>query len=462
MKLKKYLLGLLLFVWVWLTSFSSAWEYHLIWSDYSSSQNSSYNVWVISNWNLKTSYLWQDKSIFFLDWWENSHFFYWTTSNEPYIFSSLSWGMPYRNVKEWIPPSFFVCDEITSSSSITDWPWNCGYSQSLDSVDLSSFFNSLIVGVDYYWYNIVSNVGALRQQDFFICFSSSFLWQSICFNTIWFNGDSYYVYDLTWSLDYWSLWADLWFWSILDSNVWFSPAWWWGWSSSWWISDVVIIHQDVLTNSWVVSAFEQRWYYKGLCYSNNFYTWNLITSGTTLWDLFISDLEDSTYYWSSVYDFYKSEWSSLSMFSWAQQRYSLMKYTYEKNNLSPYVWFEKGTWNLFFNIYNSDFNTNFNFTDYFSYCDLVVNWYSWGSLFTWYITDSMNHYIERLKNEQNFILSGANNNFSWDVSFLNLFNQWYSKFKDWFWDYSDSWNWILPWYIVIGFMLMLLYYSFKK
>lgn len=230
-------------------------------------------------------------------------------------------------------------------------------------------------------------------------------------------------------------------------------------------SDIIYIWDwTTWTNKEYIDAFEERWYYKGLCYSD-FYTWNLIDSNTQISDLFIGDLDDSVYYWHSVFDFYASENTDLSTHSRSQSRYALTKYTYDRDNLTPYIWKEKGTRNIMFNIYNNHFNDNFSWIDYRTYCDMIVNWYNPWDVFDWDVSQGMKDYVKRLEEEKSFILSWADVDFSWSKDLLGIFNWLYSRFKNAFpvdTDLSNKTTWILPTYVILGFFLFLLLYILKR
>ena len=230
-------------------------------------------------------------------------------------------------------------------------------------------------------------------------------------------------------------------------------------------SEIIYIYPGLTwTNLDYYNAFLERWYYKWLCYSD-FYTWSLIDSWTLIPDLFVGDLDDSTYYWHSVYDFYSWSNTSLSTHSRSQQRYALMKYTYERNDLTPYIWFQKGTRNIMFNIYNNHFNDNFSWIDYRTFCDMTVNWFNDNEIFDGDVSQSMKDYTQRLEDEKQFVLSGADEDFSGADWLLWLFNWLYSRFKTAFPvdpNLSSKETWILPSYIILAFFLFLLLYVLKR
>ena len=358
----------------------------------------------------------------------------------------LNWKLYYYsegnnwNITQWFVNNWCVSD-FSNPWSCYAWPFDVSWEDVKDNIwtitSIVYWSNSLN------WWNCSSNTPQL-----------------LCFG----DGTSYYCANCMNNSNYLVCWLSD---SMNFDFAWFNDISSYNWSSSPFVinddsSDIILIDDSITwTNKEIYNAFLKRWYYKWLCYAD-YYTWNLVQSWDYISDLFQWDLEDSTYYWDSVFDFYLSENSSLSTHSWSQQRYYLMKYTYEQNNLTPFIWYNKGTWNIMFNIYNNHFNDNFSWIDYRTFCDMTVNWFSDNDIFTWDISDSMNSYVDRIRSEQTFVLSGVD--FSWANTLLWVFNQLYTRAKNVFLlDNSNSGVvGILPTYIIFGFFLFVLLYWLKR
>lgn len=455
MKLKWFLKGLCIF---WLTllpiSFSSAYSYIQDFNipDTFVKWNTAYTI--LNNFNFSTFYqntalnhILFSESNLSSNWRNRLHSFLAFYDWKLYLYADYvhDWSRSY--VYQWFPTQFCLATAWSGQSVCVPSGRSCPKNTNIDV-----FYNAWkLTHWSYYWYWDFSSTYQVRTY----CVSDDIY--DYCFSV---SASSYDCWNyLTWSLNVpWTSVEQLqsfnWSSSPFSNSVAPTPD-----------SDIIYIWDWITwTNKEYIEAFEERWYYKGLCYSD-FYSWNLIDSNTQISDLFIGDLDDSVYYWHSVFDFYESENTSLSTHSRSQSRYVLTKYTYERDNLTPYIWKEKGTRNIMFNIYNNHFNDNFSWIDYRTYCDMVVNWYNPWETFDWDVSQGMKDYVKRLEEEKSFILSWADVDFSWSKDLLGIFNWLYSRFKNAFPidpNLSNKTTWILPSYIILGFFLFLVLYVLKR
>lgn len=238
-------------------------------------------------------------------------------------------------------------------------------------------------------------------------------------------------------------------------------------------SDIIWVFEDDdhLQNRTYMEILESLGYSTWLCYSNfNIDSlWVAVDSSQCLsencvFSQFIddSDCDDSELFCgASVLDLKAWFLSGANDRVWFQNFYNIRKSSYNHYNINWYVWKSKGYWYLPYKLYNAveDERLNFDPDDYFYYCRNVINWYDPNAYKTWWVSNDVK---DAINEKWSVVLSGVD--FSWSKDLFWLFNNFYTKLKDWF-KVDDSYHditWMLPSYIIFWFFLFVLLYWLKR
>lgn len=459
MKLKYYILWLFV-IWLSFISFTNAWYTRQIWVYGYNPYNQTLDITMLNKWQMLTQNLWDTRKILFLS---NNTFFFWGYNWIPYI-ATINWN------KQWFATQYFNCPELQWNETVVHWAgsnsilWNCPSSVITSwSINVFSNFLNSLTNNDYFFFNQWSWYPV---QNYF-CISSSQFHSSLCFNWDYVDTNTSYWFTNQW-------------WDSIDSSFLYNPPsynqW---WSSSWnQNSDIIYTYSWlILTNSWMYQGLLDMWFYKDLCYWD-YNSWSVIDSSLWVNQFFWWDCEDWQSYCGmdllEVYDLTTSSSSLTRTYdSWFKNYYNLFKLSYEKDNYTNWNWRYIALWKLMFKIYNNDFNSNFNWSDYYTFCKMtkdIKDWnFNWWSIYnetTYPLKDNTISHIESVRNwdyeKWQFVLSWTDID-NWNTLF-DMFNNLYTRAKDTFKPSSSHSNdsWILPSYIVFGFLLMVLLYWLKR
>lgn len=437
------------------------WWFHPVGWTFTSSFSNSFDIWVLNYWTVFTQSLWFGKKVFAP---VESALFWWGIDWLPYIY--------FNGAFQWVPNSYFICD------SISDWNnrvWNCSKNElTSDSLSVIISFLSSVNSSDSWGYYYEEST---YYRNFNICISSVNFWKSLCFKfyTCDYNSSCHsrncLLHD---SNNY----TNLTFASIPDSIIGESPAvssWWW----DSWDSNIVLVNSwSFYTNSQIYNWLLDMWYFQDLCYWD-YISWSLINS--SLWINQFFDWWDcvdwQTYCWMDLVELYNLTTSTSNITrtfdSWFSNNYNLFKLSFSKDDLINWNWKFKALWKIMFKVYNNDFNINFRWNDFLTFCQMtkdIENWsFDWNWIFnnSWYVlNDNTLSYINNVFSDKysswQYVLSGAE--ISWFSDMFDLFSWLYYK-SVWIFhfDSDDSWSsWILPLYIVFGFMMFFLLYILKR
>lgn len=464
LKSLKLLLSTLLigFFGFWVNSFVNASVYFTEkWTVLRDWYNTSYNFYLDDYldlytiiWDVDYNNIWFafDYSTYplFLGWkWDRLYQYKYHLSSYPWnqwflnnIITCTCWNNLYCNNK-----AIYTFSISNSSCSVIPF--------SLDNL-LSIYNNSL-----YYWFWLLQWDNSIYTTS--LCFSNWFSnWDSVSCLLSDFN-DTLNMSLLDWQdIDYY----------INNTSFNSSPL-----LYNWWnldTSDKIYFSDN---NQIYFDTFKAIWFYEDLCYSN-FELNDIVDIHTAYYDLFPSP---SSWSGANIFELYNNwDLSTLNpfnaYFSWYSSRYNRLNSSSDKWTMfimSLYSWDSIWNYYIFDKLYNNQFIDSYtiSYKDYYTFCDMALNWFDSDWIFTWDTSISFNNIFVSnpcirnwtcIDENYQFVLSGAELTGANDL--FDLFNQLYTKWKSVFnLDSSGSWIvWFLPTYIIAGFFLFFLLYWLKR
>lgn len=489
MKLKWYLKGFFI---LWLTilpiSFSSAWfirQFDLlttvktVWWNSTMYSTSSY-FRVNNNWTLYTSYQWTSKPVFYTFYDQSGQkrfwLFYWDNNWLPYLYSYAkysSWELDLQ----WNFTKYQLCDYISSVPNDTtsnNGPSNCTTCDvwAWFSEFLGNFFSSIVPSDKYYYrtnYWVSSN--SYVQSEFNICFSNSSLEQSVCFVANW------RAWPNVWGFTNTELVNSVWYLSSLDFaslnisenkpgttnkvdyyySTWSCPTVWQLKASSNLTPAVCYAWYDgdLIYTAWENTTI-QAW-----SWLNIFETYDLFS-----WNMTIQNWYDTyrTYYNNisfNPYPFYNKPKALLGLMvarqtawltRWYNWSYSILNYCYyvlnnTPDNQSTCVWSNVSTQYPWITITDQDkqdlvdsINDDYNVHHPWSW-SIFLNPSQW--LWWWWS-------------------SWGDDQCDWIPCLFEKFYQMFTSSRVNDVDFSQWGQGILPWYIALAFVIVVLFYVFKR
>lgn len=486
-------------LWLWLSvisfiGFTNAKVQDVWLLKYPSTLDQNFSIWFIKGGGVLTDFLWSTKSVVALD---TNTIFWWATNWMPYFYSE------WVNTIQWFFDRYFSCDTLTTIDTLPDncqlW-WIIDYSWDLQSTkEIFKNFFSNVVADDLAYYNYINNryVGGTLsyiEQWLEVCWSSEIIWKSLCFRG-WTCGASSSSH-CNWFLGGWQLTnsqnlSNLSFWNVSNNWIWYAPwqKWYdWDYSWSWNISDSssqwsnVSVWWNVVY--WQCTNWQALQWYRNYIWINDYVCyWWLDDFSIYTWDYLVTPWK-----WLTVFDMY--EWDN-SDHTYSGFNDWLQSWAYNYEMYLNWQWLNP------FDMYPTVFKTYFGILyrtfwpsrDVHDYCRLLLN-----SDLNWNLRD--NSYIpsyvkdqlcEKIVNDNNISNPWQWTNSSWtvvssdwswiwssNVSWSNL--SWWTPVYDWTdfinnyfnklkWTYSNptwSWNWILPWFIVIALLGVMFFKFIRK
>lgn len=507
--IKKFIKWLfwLFVLWFCFINFSNA-VYQLFPVDLDKSQSywdDQYNIWFLPKWRFLTMYLWTSKSVIALD---NTQFIWWARDWLYYYWPDVCLSnmcVPFQ----WYFQYFTTCDEI-----ILDWSWdtiiqNCSALQKFDLWDdvLWNFINTIkywdFVYIDDDWW--IWWCGWYCQYAWSskrICWSSSQVWQSVCFiggvSTVWNN---YWP----WVPLKWSIWfSDLTFAKLPIGYIFLDPP----WVDNNYdpdITETFSTWNTQLIPTWIdeyVSYYEDEYNWD----ENMCYVWT-----NDLDSLFWANwIEFEFWSWATIfslyYHLYNDFWSNsvhnvwafvntwlLDYASWfetaSDERLYMARYNWPDQNVTyDYTWFTFPFANNPVAIYfmadllsNQYIKESSQWEEIAFYCNMKLNYdnYKNDSLDFNELLDQVDPKIKNVIESYNDRRFGRSDWYSIpDMSSWSIWDwlvkTWYnipedlnptSLFKDYFdkidwllrWFNPVSSNWILPWWILYPMLFLVLF-----
>ena len=515
--IKKFLIWSILSVCV-LLGFSNAWQVRPVGTYGTSPYDSSLDLNVISKWSLLTNKMWYTKNMLYFTDSSNKAFLYWWSSGIPYVYLYAPANPHTRDVFiQWQFLNYYICNQLTSSS--TDWPGGCSLNaiwQGTEEV-FSNFFWSITTS-DYRYFDFAKNwnfAGGVNSFQYNraklnVCFSSSAMWKSICFNTCtvtqwwWstvtcssnsFNNNTNSVVDV------FGFGTGISFDNFNTSYLYNSP----GVNSNWspneaqtW--DTVTFTTDI---DRYIEYYETRWWRnKSMCYVGT----NDLSAvyGAT-------GVSFNAGTWKTIYELYyylyNSFWSNKITNVWkfvntwlinySQWFYEGKKYLVEDNwpdsNISVYYdnltfpFANKSVWIFFLasNLFDNYSTESTQWQEFTYYCDIKLN-YSFYKSNPEEFDDTVALVDPAITSRVKTYYNSQIVNWSWSVGFsvpdlegtvwwsisswnvlpedlnpTNLFKDFYTKITNLTKTFRPSTNWILPDWIVYPLIFLVLFRIFK-
>lgn len=405
-----------------------------------------------------------------------------TIDNVLYLRSdgSTNWSRPFVLVfgrKNWKLYSFY--NAYTSSSNYIRWQgfidnfWLCSsvWCNLTDSFDsIKSFINNNSI----VWLALEN--GATNWSNQWLVWNTSYP-SSLCFIST--NSETPYLCFTRGSVSSWgstlidsldfsvSNWKDISSWDWFFDNTPFGANYWRLW--------------DWFTIDSVYNSYAENWYTKSLCFSdfsidNIYFSWDIS-------EFFETDLEDSEYFtWASLFDLRDVYFSGDVNYFVSQLNWYFNMYKYNNiiswyyRNKSKWLYYIAYKWNVAFPNFDSSF-----YSDLVNYCSFAVvkSSLDWGSIFDnslinwWDLPEGVKSKLE--SDFPVFVCAEGSAFCDW------VFEVWW-----WWWwwgsriaTYSDlynsffsslssnkslgySWEGILPYYIVLGFIAFVLLYWLRR
>lgn len=430
--------------------FSNAWSVLPVWSYSQSPYNSSYEINVINKWSFLSQYLWQTKDVLY---YRLNDFFIWDQAWN--LYAHLQRDPNNTNtlqIAEWYFNQYYVCDEITPSSTA---PVNCSLwaSNIVNDSDIINDYKSFLKTVkssDYfmiddwteyqYWTNPACRWLAL-------CVSSSSIGKSMCWGfTVQYGSVLCNKYSVQYFPWLWGLTGSVWLWDIAfwRLNGYPSPAvdWsivWWG-QIAWWSTLTWNMITTNCPNSQALLWYRWNWYLNRMCYSSYSNTTDIFTwvSDYTVWFeltwVNIRDLYNST----STYRRYWSTGDSMDYLTWFNYWRKSFD-VYQKNQweiTNPFTWVPVSLFLQFWNI--NAYALPYNNASITEFCDLALWYVDLNSDYTWVAYDT----VCSLTPIQVVDLSMS----VWNTDPDSWIPTWYSGWT--VWNIWSSWDWITnrSWY----------------
>lgn len=465
MKLKNVLI-VWLFSLLFVPCFSNSWYVRQIWVFWYSPFDNSLNFKVNSKWDLLTEDSFESKRVLFFRQWA---FFYWSSSWLPYV------HLPFANY-QWIVSSYYLCDEVLSSSS--SFPSNCVFVSTPDWLDNTAIsILSSVSKSDYWYFDYKSKAVDNRWwNELDVCFSSSYYWKSVCYHLCDAYNSRTDVYCKWLSLTRNNVISQSIFdssinFSSLDSSYLYSSPWYW---------TPAYLDSDY-TNQDVMLSWSREWYTKDLCYSN-FPITQLFDMSSSYTQIFDDYLEDWMWYWTgaTIIDLYDEfnliDFGSFySQFIW-NTRLMLRDWVIP----SYFSWKSVWLWNIWYRLLqHNELWSNFNAIDYEQFCRFALNlpWNEWDWNYNW--PELPSNIEDNLDTEKHIRICSMT--WSETSAFCGAFSVWgwgwgwggrlagiSDFYNKWFWILGNlstvSWpsDWILPLYIIVGFLGFVLLYMLKR
>ena len=477
MKLKLFLWSFifsLFFVWF------SFWTYVQLWTD---DLFYTYN-WLSKNvptlitpvYNFRSNIDWVDWKLYwalFKYVWSSSYNYYyvaWWRDWTIHVYESSSrWNYHY------VLDKFTVCSYTSENSiwSISD----CNNYYPNNTVSVSEFVSSHSrISPEFILYQTYDTAYWWQEANRWLCFAyPSLEWVAYCYLMPWQGDVRGWNFSLgSWTAtfssvsdflsEYWNLFTDSPFYSVPPSYE----------------GDYVSTYQwNYASNMFYYRALVDAGYHSWLCY------WDF-----DLWSPIINDMSDPWVWWYRIMSqfvntdcddwesfcganfFQLYSWSSFSTYSFFQTNYSLFKYTYNNNDIWPYVGREKWLRRLNWKIFTNDFSVAFSPYDYITFCDMTINWFDPQAIFNSPISESMKAQVDMNLDIIIWGWSGTWYAWSWQVeAWLNFDNE-TKSYEDILWRFKykllnnkfvfGDYVWVLPSYIALWFLFMLLLYLFRR
>ena len=484
-----------LFVWfVWLISFSNA-KTQEIWLDrYPSTENSNYSIWFLKWWGLLSSYLWTAKSVLAI----NNDVLFWRAPNwQPYFYS------PWF---QWFFGEYFACDELTWLDSV---PKNCSSIPITWDFQViwKGFFDQVKAwDYAYYWYTYWNNSSVnwfYYRAHIQVCWSSHEIWNSLCF---WYNRHNSSQWSTT--PDVWSLvnsqnLSNFNFGLLSSSWIWYAPwqAWYdWWWNIDWWSTEVTpwFVTWDVMlsecTKQKALAWYRANGYKSRMCYSSY---WNNTDLYTWPWDAvwYALTWTDVLDVWFDTWDYRRNWLTGEAM--WYDEWFSYWRNTYnvyKKNSqhTNPFLGVPVSIFTLMWNVdayglpyndqsvlefcdlslYTADYNAIYTGVASSVVCSMSTTEYldavttnqlnpDWG--YPWYMWSSVSWTVTAIWSSWDWVTNRPwFHNIPWSSwsasqSWLSTYQDWVS-FQNWYFNllkdnfsYPEwTWDWIVPFYIIIA------------
>lgn len=472
----------LTFFWLFflnITFCSSDFVVRNFWTYWVSPLVNSYDIAILKNWQFLTQNLGYTKNILML---RNSIYFLWTIDSKLYavMWRNRDWQYAYF---EWYLRKYQVCDEITSSST-TNTNCTTNYITDTSNSVFNNFFSS-ITNNDFYSLNM--SLSASSYSSVKLCFSSSSVWHSLCFNasiTNCKNLDRDPDMDCT---------NNLWLWiggfdTINRSVLWNSPWYNWGWNNNNdWLPDWIIA---TWSNESAINYFENHyWRNENICY-----VW--VNNTTDLWWSSVSFQEGAwltifeafeNLYWNQdlnkVYVWLNSRllnyeqwffrnWNPLylsSYNSWTNQvdlYYDNLTFPFANNPVAVY----------FMSDYisrNSEYSTMW--SEVVSYCNIKINGWSFDDIISDVVKSNINNYTEQ-SNKNKWYNPWFNYNwgdawlsswveiaFSWNTTISNTLENFFWKLEEWIDSLKVTSQYkIFPDWLIGSFVFIVLFKFLRK
>lgn len=495
--IKKYILWL----WVWLLAFlwfTSANTFVRVWDlgFYPNYYDSNYWNSVLKRWRLLSNYLWTSKEMF--SFW-NQNFVFWNNW-QLYLYDYLPEANRCSNhLVQWYFNMVRSCPVINDTWDFNIW--NCGEWVSYSSEIIWNFLKTLKQWDWFYYDRTWANEWYCRGYWYnsYFCFSSQEIWNTLCFyvnhSPEWSGGPQpfYWLWD--------SLWFDNWltYWLISNSYLELPPDY---WSIDWSSQDV---SQSVLTWDVMISEctkqkaliwYRANWYKSRMCYSSywnvtDLYEWVWNVSAYELTWVSIADVWfDSAWYrrnWLTWQSMWYNEW-----FSYWRKTYNVYKQNPDHTN--PFIWVPVSIFTLMWNI--DAYWLPYNDVSVLEFCDLSLYTENYNAVYTWVASSSVCsmssiEYLDAVvSNELNpddwypwYWWSSINwtvwtiwsswdwitnrswyHTIPWSSSWLDTYQDWLS-FQNYYFNLlkdnykfpSKTWDWIIPYYIILAFCWLIFF-----
>lgn len=467
-----------LFVWIWFINFSNAWYTRQIWTYWYNPYAQSFDVNLTYKWNPLTQSLWYTKQLFLItsnD--RRTYLWFWHSSWVPYIYQrdkSCS-SAPFR---QWIIKQFQICDQILDPNSSSK-PWNCSEQNVWDwtSEILWNFMNSLL-NTDYYYFETrVWNWCSYAYFDF--CISNQSVWNSFCFRSTSSYVDTNNSLGLVNELDFSTFPTDV----LSNPPGWYNPGYEWNQGNNW-----IAIWSDLSA----INYYEKHyWRNKNICYvwidnvtdlwwsSKSFQEWKWLTIFEAFEDLYWNQDLDKVYVWinSQLLNYeqwFNREWNPLYLSTYNSWTNSVD--LYYDNLTFPFANKPLALYFMASNI-NSKSEESTNWSSVVSYCNMVLNEWSFEDIIDEADKQNINVYTEN-QNKANWLQADWTNrltsnilswvawswhSYTWDVDMWEFFQNSLSEMKKII-DTADvnPFTWVLPNYIIFGFLLVVLFKVLRK
>lgn len=504
--IRKYILWL----WIWLLAFlwfTSANSFIRVWDlgFYPNYYDSNYWNSVLKRWRLLSNYLWTSKEMFAF--W-NKNFVFWNNW-QLYLYDFLpATERCWSHLVQWYFNMVRSCPVINNTWDFNIW--NCGEWSSYSSEIVWNFLKTLKQWDWFYYDRSWSNEWYCRgfRYNTYICFSSSEIWNTLCF---------YVNHSPEWSSTtpqpfYW-LWESLWFndwltyWLISNSYLEVPPLYTNNidWSSN--TSENISLSWNLLynkcTNWYVINKIRSVYWSEidRVCYAWTIDTW-LITSENV-------DQINSIFHWTPKQwlDFkmlyqLTNNWESRN--NWFRSNEdAMLRFKQWRVWVNPFIWSPIALYSYFdilFNNWNlwrtsfddgpdwmgpyfilnycklsyTDLDSEYKWSYFSSYCsDLSYSdpWQindEWTNTWSWQVENDdevLPPWFDNWNNNVTWSWTAVSVDWSWVLSWWNnqnydwitFINDMYQKLQQNFLKPYNNVTWIIPWYILVFLFALILF-----